>query len=940
MQNTLLLIDGSSFIFRAFYAIRNLSAPNGMPTNAIYGVINMLKQMQKTYSTPHWVCVFDAKGKTFRDDIYPLYKATRRETPQELVQQIPYIHEIIHDLGIPVIVQEGVEADDIIATIAQKYATLGYKIVIATGDKDFAQIVNSQITLVNTMTGELLDVNGVEEKFGVKPEQIIDYLSLIGDSVDNVPGVTKCGPKTAQKWLQEYGSIANLVLNQDKLSGVVGANFRAAVDWLPMAQRLITIDCNVAIKEHDINLIASLSRKPANYHRLLPVFSELNFRSWRLEAENALNQDNHLFTSPTPIQNNNNDSNGPQVDTEVPLTAIDKINSQDTELNNITFKQKPLHIISSVAELQQLIQIIIKNKQVTAFKLIHEDYTNPKSALCCVLIIDQEQVNLIYLAEHQPDDLLTQHDALSLNCTDLLDYWQSSAPKICYNLKAQLRILGSLGISPKQIEGDLALASYIENSLQDHEISAIIKRFNPSLEIATAAEIFGKGSKRSSFSDLSKGKQEEYLLHLHSSMLEAHQHILSKLTKEELNLYHKIELPLTRVLYQIETAGMLIDIPGLLVLAKEMRRKLDICAAQIFQDAACVFNLNSPKQLQEVLFGQLQIPTTGLKKLASGYSTDEVSLSIIAESGYSIANHLLDYRYLNKLLNTYIDKLPSYADKNGLIHTSLEQMVVASGRLSSKDPNLQNIPVRSDYGQKIRLCFIAKPQHKLIAADYSQIELRVLAHICQDKNLIAAFASGADIHSATASQIFAKPVNEISKDERRYAKTINFGLIYGKSVFGLAKELKIDRAAAKLYIETYFAQFPQVLHYMEQIKQEAHRNGYVSTIYGRKIHLAAINSSNAILRQAEERLALNAPMQGSAADIIKIAMLNVNQWLIDQGLATTIVLQIHDELLFQVPENELSLVMDNLSRLMTKDIDLAVPLLVDINAADNWGEAH
>jgi DNA polymerase-1 len=932
MTNTILLIDGSSFIFRAFYAIRNLSAPDGTPTNAIYGVINMLKQMQKTYTTPYWVCVFDAKGKTFRDDIYPQYKATRRETPAELIQQIPYIHEIIQDLGIPVIIQEGVEADDIIATIAKKYAALDYKVIIATGDKDFAQIVNRQITLVNTMTGEQLDSVGVEKKFGVKPNQIIDYLSLIGDSVDNVPGVAKCGPKTAQKWLHQYGSIANLILNQNQLSGAVGANFRAAGDWLATAQRLITIDCNVIIKNYDINVISNLSRKTADYKRLLPVFSKLNFRTWRTEAEAALNQETNLFTQPLLNLSTSVDLN-PSLSLDHPIIGAVELTANADAMNHLKLK-KPLQIIQDKHELQELIKQIIQEHQTTAFNFIQCDYINPNSPLCYVLIISHKQVNLIPLAAEY--DLLKQPET-KFNCIDLLDYWNATAPKICYNLKAQLRLLNNNGVQLQAVHGDLALASYIENSLQSHELNTIIHRANPDLQLANLTEILGKGTKRISFTALPKHQQQEYLLNLHSTMLETHQAIVNKLSPAEQNLYYNVELPLSTVLYQIETAGMLIDTNCLLALAQELRNKLEDCTTQIHQLAHCVFNLNSPKQMQEVLFGSLKIPTTGIKKLVSGFSTDEESLAILADSGYVIASHILKYRYLNKLLTTYVDKLPNYADQNGLIHTSLEQIVVASGRLSSKDPNLQNIPVRNEYGQAIRSCFIAKPGYKLVAADYSQIELRVLAHICQDQNLIAAFKSGADIHSATASQIFGKPLKQINKEERRYAKTINFGLIYGKSVFGLAKELKIERNAAKIYIDNYFAQFPQVLQYMEQVKQEAHQNGYVQSIYGRKIYLDNINSHNAILRQAEERLALNAPMQSSAADIIKIAMLNVNRWLKEQDLSSAMVLQIHDELLFQVPESELTLVKENLGSLMTQNINLAVPLIVDITIANNWG---
>ena len=940
MNNTILLIDGSSFIFRAFYAVKNLSAPNGMPTNAIYGIVNMLKQMQKKYTTRNWVCVFDAKGKTFRDEIYPEYKANRRETPDELKVQFPYIHELIADLGIPVIIQDGVEADDVIATIAKKYAALDYQILIATGDKDFAQIVNDKIILINTMTNEILDHHGVIDKFGVRPDQIIDYLSLIGDSVDNVPGVHKCGPKTAQKWLTEFDSIANLIINQDKLSGVVGENFRQAVEWLPTAQKLITIDCQVNIDSYDIHTLENLQLGAVNWSKLAEVYRELNFRTWLKEAEGQL----ATIAPQSPV----NDSEPTQKydinqKTEQDIDLFSNSENIDRPTNNITLALHNKHIakISTVTELQSIVNLLIAESQNTSFNIYLDDNNNNNSQLCAVAISNATTVYLIELTNTSTQELLFADDReTQQKLLILATYWQSELPKICFDYKKQLYILAQHNIKLNNIRGDLQLASYIQNSLQKHELAAIINRGAPHTNCQDYAEFLGKGAKRINFSSLDEAKKQEFIIANSQYMLEIHQMILSKLTQEEQKLYLEIELPLANLLFQLEKVGMKIDIQRLKLLSQEMHSKLRQLEDSIQIQAKCVFNVNSPKQLQDILFNQLKLPTTGIKKNTSGYSTDEESLSILAASGFSIADELLEYRYLNKLLNTYIDRLPEYADTQQLVHTSLEQTIVTSGRLSSKDPNLQNIPVRSDYGQAIRECFIAPVGCQLICADYSQIELRILAHISQDKNLIAAFNSGADIHLATASQIFHKPIEEITKDERRYAKSINFGLIYGKSVFGLAKELKIERAAAKLYIDNYFAQYPLVSNFMENIKKFAHRDGYVETIYGRKIYLANINSGNNILRQAEERLALNAPMQGSAADIIKIAMLNVNQWLAQENLQTKMILQVHDELIFQVPNNEVDIVMANLSRLMSEKTQLAVPLEIEVKAAENWGKAH
>lgn len=914
MDNTILLIDGSSFIFRAFYAVKNLSSPSGIPTNATYGIINMLKQMEKKYATTHWVCVFDAKGKTFRDDIYPEYKATRRETPPELIVQIPYIHDIIEKLGIPVIVEDGVEADDVIATIAKKYASQGFNILIATGDKDFAQVVEDKITLVNTMTGEILDVAGVEAKFGVRPDQIIDYLSLIGDTVDNVPGVHKCGPKTAQKWLNEFGSIDALIANQDKLTGAVGDNFRNAIDWLPTAKRLITIDDRVDVKHVDINNLTNLTRKEPRHHELAPIFRELNFRTWLKESELAL-------------------TNNPQG--ELLGSMTDDLSSKQEA------KSKMLHVFNKPNDISELIQKIINSNKLTSYSLITSDYTDILSQLMAMVITDDENIYLIELAtESNQNNELFLSDSTDFSSL-ILPYFLANCPKICINLKNNLKTLSRYLDAINGIEGDIALASYIRESQQNQSLPAIFERHGSAQGSVDGFEIVcGKGAKRLLWHELDSTQKEHLARSLNGELLSAYSAIIQEMDSKELNLYKNIELPLSIVLDKIEKAGMKIDLIAFQLLKGELQQKIRLLEESVFQEAGCVFNLNSPKQLQDVLFNQLKLPSDGIKSNTTGYSTDEESLSILADQGIGIANLILEFRTLSKLLNTYVDKLPQAADSHERLHTTLEQTVVASGRLSSKDPNLQNIPVRTEYGQKIRKCFIAESGHQLVCADYSQIELRILAHISNDANLIDAFNKRYDIHLATASQIFHKPQEEVTRDERSYAKSINFGLIYGKSVFGLAKELKIERSAAKLYIDNYFAKYPQVKDFMDRIKKDAHRDGYVSTIYGRKIYLANINSSNKILSQAEERLALNAPMQGSAADIIKIAMLNVDKWLQDKKLESKMIMQVHDELILQVPDNEVSIVLENLANLMTEGISLNVPLEVDVKAAGNWSAAH
>lgn len=895
----IILIDGSSFIFRAFYAVRELSAPDGTPTNAIYGVINMIKQMQKKYDTSYWVCVFDAKGKTFRDDLYPEYKATRKEIPDELKSQIPVIHEIISDLGIPVIVQSGVEADDVIATIAKYYASLDYQILVATGDKDFAQIVNENITLINTMTNEILDTDGVINKFGVKPEQIIDYLTLIGDTVDNVPGVMKCGPKTAQKWLTQYRTLDKIIEHKDEITGAIGENLKAALSWLPLSKRLITIDTQVKIDNFDIHNINDLTVKTPDNDKLIDVFRKLNFRTWLKEVE-------------------------------ANLLPADK--SAVTNYNDSTVKTNTIKFIDDVSELE-LIYTNLQSNNSIAIQLINQNYSEYDSEIIAVSIEinDSSYWYKIKFANSQDGDLFADNTTDEFyNITKKII--ESNINKIVYDYKNFLYQCNAINITPKNIAGDIQLLHYVKQSNLDHELSYISAT-------ESLAEIFGKGASIKLFEHLSFEEQYNYLNNS-SQILSAHKKIFDSLNDSEQHLYQHIELPIAHVLYNMEREGITLDAGKLKELEILMAKEVTLIENQIFAESKQAFNINSPKQLQDILFNQMGLPTDNIRKITSGYSTDEESLNILAEQNIPIANYLLEYRSLTKLLNTYITKLPNFLDANKKIHSSFEQTVVTSGRLSSKDPNLQNIPVRNEYGQKIRECFIPSKNNVMICADYSQIELRILAHISQDESLIKAFHDNIDIHTLTASQIFSKQIDEVTKDERRYAKSINFGLIYGKSAFGLAKELKIDRSAAKLYIDNYFARFPKVKQYMEDIKQYAHQYGFVETVLGRKIYLPNINNKNRILSQADERLALNAPMQGSAADIIKIAMINIDKWILKNKLQSKMTLQVHDELIFDVIPEEVDIFMQNIPKLMDSAYKLLVPLTVEIKKADNWNAAH
>ena len=898
MDNTLLLIDGSSFIFRAYYAMPNLTAPSGEPTGAVYGVINMLKQMQKKYATKYWGCVFDTIGKTFRDHLYPEYKAGRSETPPDLIPQFENIYAIIKALGIPVIFKEGIEADDIIGSIAIAAKNNGYKVLIATSDKDFAQLVDDDITLINTMTDEKLDHNGVINKFGVAPDKIIDYLSLVGDKIDNVPGVEKCGPKTACKWLNEYGNLENIIANSSKFSGVVGENLRKAEPWLKTAKTLVTIKHDLDLSDFlPNNNFSDLIIKPVNIELLKEYYSKLGFKSWL----NQLSNETH-----NSIKNS---------------VAI-----PNKKLPQITLKTEK--------DIQNTLDKLITKKIPVALLVIPDNFLNPIQ-IKFIFIATDDTIYIIDIENKHHDLFATENDS-SNTLKLLIPFFNSNLHKIAINYKDLISLLSKFNITVNNVRGDILLAHYVKNSRINHSLSAIYSEIL-NLEVIDIPKIHSKTTKDSIWNRNNNDAiiKECSMIIEHALFVE--EQIRIQLDKKELIIYHDIELPLANILVKIENEGVLLDINKFKIIENELISKLKDLENNIYHSAKTTFNINSPKQLQEILFKNLNIPTTGIKKNISGvFSTDEDTLIILEKQGITIAKYLLEYRMLNKLLNTYVDKLPKMVDKNNKVHTTFEQAVVASGRLSSKDPNLQNIPNRNEFGRRIRECFIAEPNHVLICADYSQIELRILAHFSNDENLIAAFNNNLDIHSITASEVFEKPIEEISKEERRKAKIINFSLLYGKTVYGLSQELDIDRATAKIYIDTYFAKYPKIKECLEKIKNDAHNDGFVSTLWGRKIYLPNINSNNKIIREAEERLALNAPMQGTSADIIKIVMGNIDKWLSENKLATKIILQVHDELILHVPDSEKQLIETNLVRLMIDSITLKVKLSVNLKTAKNW----
>lgn len=921
MDKLLLLIDGSSFLFRAFHAMPNLTSPSGNPTGAIYGIVNMLKQLQKRYPTSHIGCIFDAPGGSFRDEIHPEYKANRSETPQELIEQIEPIYNIINSLGLPLIVESGVEADDVIGSLATYAKDLGYKVIIASGDKDFSQLVDpsNQITIVNTMSNEVLDYNGVINKFGIKPEQFIDYLSLVGDTVDNVPGVPKCGPKTAVKWLTQYETLENIIAHSDEIKGVVGENLRNSIKWLTTAKTLVTIHCQLNLGHVIPKGMDSLVLSTPDNNSLQTLYHDLGFKTW-------LNQLKSTNDVPSEFKT-------PKLDNPKPSVNL-SLNLNLTKPPLVDFKPSQHILINSVEELDQLVTTITKDNLAIGILIITDDLANVNYLKHIFINYNHNT----YLINNNPkhDDLFGDSNPHIDFMPNLETLFKSNTPKVFANYKEALEILIKFGLSLNNVTGDITLAHYIKNSKTSHHLSSIYPEYL-NLDILDIPSITAKALTKNdpwNLQSIDALIENAYLI---TDAIIAIEDIINKsLDAKERHLYQQIELPLCPILVEMEFAGIMLDLNKFADAHKELESKIGELENNIYKKANQVFNISSPKQLSEVLFDNLQLPIQGIKKNTNGFSTDEDSLKHLAQSGFDIANLLLEHRSLSKLLNTYVSKLPKLVDNNHRLHTTFDQAYVASGRLSSRDPNLQNIPASTTWGNRIREGFIAKAGCKLISADYSQIELRILAHISQDQNLIDAFNYNQDIHSSTASNIFHKEISQVNKDERRYAKTINFSLLYGKTVFGLANELNIDRATAKLYIDTYFAKYPKIKSTLDGIKEFAHEHGYVETIFGRKVFLSNINSNNRILREADERVALNAPMQGSSADIIKIAMCNIDKWLKQNQLQSKMILQIHDELILEVPDNEVELVSQNLPNLMTQGFDLSVKLLVDAETATCW----
>jgi DNA polymerase-1 len=904
-------VDGSSYLYRAFHAMPNFGTSRGEPTGAVYGVVNMLRRLLKEHDPEYLAVVFDAPGKTFRDAIFPEYKAHRPPMPDELSGQIAPLHAVIRAMGLPLIMVEGVEADDVIGTLAAAAGRAGRATLISTGDKDMAQLVDGGVTLVDTMKDATYDRAAVIERFGVPPERIIDYLALIGDTSDNIPGVPGVGPKTAAKWLTEYGSLDEIVAHAGEIKGKAGENLRAGLATLPLARQLATIKCDVALDFGE----EQLRRRPPDTARLRELFHRLEFKTWLAEL-GGMNT-GVAGTSAAPK------TQGQFFGPAAGIVAHDGYRA-----------------VSTVAELDALIARL-EQAELYAVDTETTDLDVMNAELVGLSFSDRAGEGVYLPLTHQYPDAPPQldHDVTLRRLKPLLE--DPRPRKVGQNLKYDLNVLANHGIALNGIAHDTMLESYVlDSTASRHDMDSLALKYLGHKTIKYE-DVTGKGKGRINFREVPVEQATQYAAEDADITLRLHQHLWPRLSANPVlaRLYREIELPLVPVLARMERTGVKIDSAMLRAQSSELARKMLELERQAHGLAGQSFNMASPLQIQEILFNQLKLPV--LKKTPKGQpSTAEDVLQELALD-YPLPRVILEHRGIAKLKSTYADKLPEMVNaKTGRVHTSYHQAVAATGRLSSSDPNLQNIPVRTEEGRRIRQAFVPEAGWLMLSADYSQIELRIMAHLSQDDGLLKAFAGGADIHRATAAEVFGAAPEMVTDEMRRSAKAINFGLIYGMSAFGLAQQLKIERAAAQQYIDLYFARYPGVKAFMDRTRAQAHQDGYVETVFGRRLYLPEINVANQARRQYAERTAINAPMQGTAADLIKLAMIAVDRWLRDAGLPVKMIMQVHDELVFEVRREALEAVRNTVPALMAGVAELAVPLLVDIGVGANWDEAH
>jgi DNA polymerase I len=908
-DKTLLLVDGSSYLYRAYHALPDLRGPGGVPTGALRGVVSMLKLLREQHPAALGACVFDAKGPTFRDDWYAEYKANRSAMPDDLAKQIAPIHEAVALLGWPVLSVPGIEADDTIGTLCKVAAAAGFKVIVSTGDKDLAQLVDAQVTLVNTMSNERLDPAGVVAKFGVAPGRIVDYLTLVGDTVDNVPGVEKVGPKTAAKWIAEYGSLDGVIAAAPTMKGAAGDNLRKALDWLPQGRRLVTVatDCDLAAHVPGWPMFESLRFAAIDAAKLGAFYDHYDFKSFKRELEPAAGAagapadaapraaaaavEKRYETVLTDAQLN---AWIAKIDT-APLTAI------DTETDSLDGMRAQIVGISVSVEVGEAAYIPLRHSYAGA-----------------------------------PDQL--DFDSVLARLRPWLE--DPAKPKLGQNIKYDTHVFANAGIAVRGYVHDTMLQSYVLEAHKPHGLESLAER-HLGRKGLSYEDLCGKGAHQISFAQVDIERAAEYSCEDSEMTLHVHRRLWPLVEAEAglLRIYAEIEMPTSEILGRIERTGVLIDSAKLAAQSHQLAERMMALEREAHELAGQPFNLGSPKQIGEILFGKLGLPVK--KKTASGApSTDEEVLAELA-ADYPLPAKLLEHRSLSKLKGTYTDKLPLMVNPaTGRVHTNYAQSVAITGRLSSNDPNLQNIPIRTPEGRRVREAFVPPPGHSILSADYSQIELRIMAHMSGDPGLLKAFAEGIDVHRLTASEVFGAAVAEVSNEQRRYAKTINFGLIYGMGAFGLAQSLGIERGAAANYIERYFERFAGVRRYMDETKASARQKGYVETLFGRRIYLPEINGGNGPRKSGAERQAINAPMQGTAADLIKLAMIAVQAALDREQKATKMIMQVHDELVFDVPEAELAWARAEVPRIMASVADLKVPLLAEVGVGANWDEAH
>ncbi len=896
-QQLLVLVDGSSYIYRAFHAMPNLSTSRGESTGAIYGMVNMLRKLLSDYAPSHIAVVFDAPGRTFRDDLYADYKATREAMPDALGPQIAPIHACVRAMGLPLLMVEGVEADDVIGTLAVQASALGWKTLISTGDKDFAQLVDNNVTLVNTMTNVRYDRQAVIDKFGVPPERIVDYLALIGDTIDNVPGIPNVGPKTAAKWLQTYGTLDGVIAHAADIGGKAAANLLAGLQQLPLSRELCTIKRDVPLPYGPQTLV----RTPPDQAQLRELFARYEFKGW--------------------------------------LAELGGVNRIDVPSNQAQISQRYETIFDEavldawIARLRAA-PLFAFDTQTTNTDVMHAD-------LVGVSFTDRTgEAAYVPLAHRYPDaPAQLDRDRVLEKLRPLLEH--PARPKVGQNLKYELTVLARNGVTLRGIAYDTMLESYVlDSTASRHDLNGLALKYL-GYKTLNVEDVAGKGKNRLCFDQVPIEQATHYAAEEADVALRLHEALWPRLqtTPALVHLFETVELPLVGVLSRMERYGVKIDADMLRRQSAELGRRIMELEQEAHALAGQPFNLASPLQIQQILFDKLKLPVT--KKTPKGQpSTGEEVLQELALD-YELPRIILEHRGMCKLQSTYTDKLVEMIHPvTRRVHTSYHQAVAATGRLSSSDPNLQNIPVRTAEGRRIRQAFVPEPGYKMMSADYSQIELRIMAHLSGDPNLLHAFSHKLDIHQATAAEVLGVPLDQVMPEQRRAAKAINFGLIYGMSAFGLARQLRIDRNAAQEYIDLYFARYPGVKTFMDRMRAQAREQGYVETVFGRRLYVPEINTANQARRQYAERTAINAPMQGTAADLIKMAMIAVDRWIEQSGIGVRMIMQVHDELVFEVAAAEVDAAREEIRRLMCAVAQLSVPLVVDVGVGDNWDEAH